>query len=148
MLINKYKKTCEWCKLSERIKEVDVLKLLEMAGVQLRESTLAKYKEKRATHAKKLGGKEVSPRVKNNKKSTAGYTEPKANHKVKSGGKPVKAAEGKMKTSSTSKYASNVTNKKVAKPKVDKLKTSASKKNIKAPSGKLKSAPVSKYNTK
>jgi len=83
-------------------------RLLELAGVELSEETLARYNEPKANHTKKTGGEEKKAKEgkgKSTKKSK--YSEPKANHKVKSGGEAKKSPEGKLKVPSTSVYKDN-----------------------------------------
>ncbi len=84
-------------------------RLLELAGVKLDEETLAKYKESKADHKVKSGGKDVKKSKEGKGKSAdkGKYKEPKADHKVKSGGKEEKAPEGESKVPSISLYKSN-----------------------------------------
>jgi len=80
-------------------------RLLELAGVELSEDSLARYNEPKANHTKKCGGEEKKAKDgkgKSTKKSK--YSEPKANHAVKSGGEAKKAPEGKSKVPSTAVY--------------------------------------------
>ena len=81
-------------------------RLLELAGVELSEETLARYNEPKANHTKKTGGEEKKSKEgkgKSTKKSK--YNEPKANHAVKTGGdKAPKAPEGESKVPSTGQY--------------------------------------------
>ena len=61
---------------------MDLKRLLELAGVELSESTLAKYNEPKANHAKKTGGEEVKSKEGKGKTSKLSkYDEPKATHK-------------------------------------------------------------------
>ncbi len=81
-------------------------RLLFLAGIQLDEDGLAKYKEPKADHAKKTGGDNVKDPKEGKGKSTdkGKYKEPKADHKVKSGGEEKKAPEGESKVPSTGIY--------------------------------------------
>jgi hypothetical protein len=87
-------------------------RLLKLAGVELSESTLARYNEPKANHTKKLGGEEKTCKCgPGTSTNLSKYNEPKANHKVKAccpscGGKIVKEPkdEIKPKVPSTGRY--------------------------------------------
>jgi len=84
-------------------------RLLELAGVELDEASLAKYTEPKANHTKKTGGEDVKKPKEGKGKTTSKskYAEPKADNKKKTGGEEKKAPEGKLKVPGTGGYADN-----------------------------------------